>query len=77
MWPFKNLMNIVLFALLVSYFLTLLVPDGLFSRHGSIAQFGILFFFMFKWVAAVILFYGLAQGKNFNDAIWNSRYINY
>lgn len=75
MWPFKNVINLGLFTLLVSYFLTLLIPAGLFSKSSSTAEFGILFFFMFKSVAAVVVFYGFAQGKNFSNAIWNSKYM--
>lgn len=76
MWPFKNIVNLAWFTLLISYLLTLLIPDGLFSRSSSMAEFGILFFFMFKMIASVVLYYGFAQGKNFSNAIWNSRYIN-
>ena len=75
-WPFKNMVNLVLFALLISYFVTLLVPTGLFSKTNSTAEFWIIYFFMFKWIAAVIIFYGFALGKNFNPAIWNSKYFN-
>jgi len=76
MWPFKNIVNLVWFVLLVSFLLTMLIPDGLFSRTSSGAQFGLLFFFVFKMIGAIVLYYGFAQGKNFSNAIWNSRYIN-
>jgi len=33
-----------------------------------------VYFFMFKAIAAIVLFYGFALGKNFNPAIWNSKY---
>jgi len=61
---------------LVSGILTYLIPDGLFSKQSSTANMLMLFLFMFKSVAAVVLFYGFALGKNFNTAIWNSKYIN-
>jgi hypothetical protein len=76
MWPFKNIVNLALIVLLTSFFATLMVPEGLFSKANSNAQFWILFFFMFKSVAAVVIFYGFALGKNFNPAIWNSKYFN-
>ena len=76
MWPFKNIVNLVWFVLLISFLLTMLIPDGLFSRTSSGAQFGLLFFFVFKMIGAIVLYYGFAQGKNFSNAIWNSRYIN-
>lgn len=75
MWPFKNIVNLAFFVLLISYLCTLLIPNGLFSKSSSAAEFGILFFFMFKSIVAVVVFYGFAQGKNFSNAIWNSRYI--
>lgn len=76
MWPFKNIVNLALVVFAVSYLVTLLVPDGLFSKTSTTAQFWIILFFMFKCLAAVVIFYGFALGKNFNPAIWNSKYFN-
>lgn len=75
-WPFKDISNLTVVVLLASYLLTLLIPDGLFSKSGSATEFWIIFFFMFKSMAAVVIFYGFALGKNFNPAIWNSKYFN-
>ncbi len=75
-WPFKGIVNLTITALILSYFVALLVPDGLFSKESSMAEFMIVYFFMFKSIAAVIIFYGFALGKNFNPAIWNSKYFN-
>ncbi len=76
MWPYKNFENLVFTIFLISIFLTLLIPDGLFSKEQSINQTFIVFLFMFKWVAAIVLFYGVALGKNFNNQMWNSKYFN-
>ena len=75
-WPFKNVLNFLLVLVAASYLATLLVPDGLFSKSSSSAQFLIIFFFTFKSSVAVALFYGFALGKNFNPFIWNSKYFN-
>ncbi len=75
-WPFKNVINLAWVVVLVSYLLTLMIPEGLFSKSGSSAEFWIIFFFMFKSLASVVIFYGFALGKNFNPAIWNSKYFN-
>ncbi|MGB5236627.1 MAG: hypothetical protein WBM43_09875 [Flavobacteriaceae bacterium] len=75
-WPFKNISNLAAVVLLASYILTLLIPEGLFSKSGTSTEFLIVFFFMFKSMAAVVIFYGFALGKNFNPAIWNSKYFN-
>ena len=63
-------------VLLMSYLLTLMIPEGLFSKRASTTEFWIVFFFMFKSMAAVVIYYGFALGKNFNPAIWNSKYFN-
>lgn len=76
MWPFKNVGNLLFVIVLISYLATLLIPNGLFSKSNSVAEFGILFFFMFKSIIAVAVFYGFALGKNFSPAIWNSKYYN-
>lgn len=76
MWPFKNIINLTVLVILISYLVTLLVPSGLFSKSNSTAEFWIIFFFMFKCIASVVIFYGFALGKNFNPAIWNSKYFN-
>ena len=75
-WPFKDIVNLTLLVLLISYLTTLIVPNGLFSRNNSSAEFWIIFFFMFKCIASVVIFYGFALGKNFNPAIWRSKYLN-
>ena len=75
-WPFKNVLNLTALVVLISYLATLLVPEGLFSKSSSSAEFWIIFLFMFKSIAAVVIFYGFALGKNFNPAIWNSKYFN-
>ena len=76
MWFFKGFENLVLLTFLISLFLTFLVPDGLFGKEYSVSNFLMIFLFMFKSVAAVVIFYGFALGKNFNTAIWNSKYYN-
>ena len=76
MWFFKSFENLIVLTFLVSLLLTFLVPDGLFTKENSTNNFIMIFFFMFKSTAAVVLFYGFALGKNFNTAIWNSKYFN-
>lgn len=75
MLPFKNIVNLLLVIIVMSYCATLMIPSGLFSKSDSSAQFWIMCFFMFKTIAAITIFYGFAKGKNFNPAIWNSKFI--
>jgi hypothetical protein len=76
MWPFKGMVNLSILVLLLSFLITLVIPDGLFSKSNSTSEFLIINFFMFKCIASVVIFYGFALGKNFNPAIWNSKYFN-
>lgn len=76
MLPFKTFENLVIFTLLISFLTTLIVPNGLFSHEMTASEFWMIFFFMFKSVAAIVIYYGFAAGKNFNTAIWDSKYFN-
>jgi hypothetical protein len=76
MWPFKNIVNLALLVFCISYVITRMIPEGLFSKTSTSAEFWLVFFFMFKSIAAIVIFYGFAMGKNFNPAIWNSKYFN-
>jgi hypothetical protein len=74
--PFKNFENLMLLTALVSLIASFFVPKGLLSIETSGVQFLLIFLFMFKSVAAVVLYYSFAAGKNFNTAIWDSKYSN-
>lgn len=74
MWPFKNIWNLLLTVLAVSWVATEMTPMGLFTKTPDQASYWMLYFFMFKAIASIVLFYGFALGKNFNPAIWNSKY---
>ena len=74
-WPFKNIVNLTIMVVLISYCITYMVPEGLFSKQNSAAEFWIIFLFFFKSIAAIVIFYGFALGKNFNPAIWSSKFL--
>tara|TARA_B100000768_G_scaffold176421_1_gene189145 strand:- start:1688 stop:2326 length:639 start_codon:yes stop_codon:yes gene_type:complete len=77
MWPFKNLKNISLFILIISFFVTLIIPNGLFVYDNSPnIEFFITYLFILKSIVAIVLFFGFSLGKNFNTAIWNRKYFN-
>ena len=76
MWPFKQLENFIVLLLLVSLILTSLVPQGMFSQQQTTGEFFMIYFFMFKWVGGMSLFYGFKYGKNFSEAIWRSKFYN-
>ena len=74
MWPFKNIWNLLLTLLVVSWGVTLITPMAIFTKTTSWTTFWMVYFFNFKAIASVVLFSGFALGKNFNPAIWNSKY---
>ncbi len=77
MWPYKNFENLIVLILLVSILLTAIAPMQVFTKgEVTIIEYFLLFLFMFKAVGGIVLFYGFAKGKNFNEAIWNSKYYN-
>ncbi|MDT0648358.1 hypothetical protein RM545_16830 [Zunongwangia sp. F260] len=76
MWPFRTFENFALVLIISSFLLALLVPDGMFSPRQTTAEFFMIFFFMFKWVAGLAIFFGIKKGKNFSSEIWNSKYYN-
>lgn len=76
MLPFKNIGNLLITTLLVSIFVTGLIPDGFFGNKTTSSQAGIIFLFMFNMIAGMVIYYGFATGKNFSNAIWNSKYFN-
>ncbi|SCY12569.1 hypothetical protein SAMN05192588_1273 [Nonlabens sp. Hel1_33_55] len=75
-WPFKSFENLIICTILVSLVAAYAVPNGIFSKDTSGVQFVLIFFFTFKSIAAMVLYYSFAAGKNFNTAIWNSKYFN-
>ncbi|WP_073191876.1 hypothetical protein [Psychroflexus salarius] len=77
MWPFKCFENFMLTVFITALLTTSLVPNGFFmDPENSGTEFFLLFIFMFKWIGGVALYYGFAKGKNFNEAIWKSKYYN-
>ena len=74
MWPFKNIWNLLVLIMGISWISTSLTPMAIFSKTTSWSTYWMVYFFMFKAIASIVLFYGFALGKNFNPAIWNSKY---
>ena len=74
MWPFRSITNLLLTLLFLSYFVTLITPISIFTKNPNSSGFWILFLFMFKALVSIVLFLGVALGKNFNPKIWNSKY---
>ncbi|WP_424493981.1 hypothetical protein [Salinimicrobium sp. GXAS 041] len=75
-WPLKNMENLMIFTLIFSLATTFVLRALFFSQYQESAQFIMLFLFTFKSMVALLVFSGVALGKNFNTGIWNSKYYN-
>ena len=76
MWPFKNIITSIVSILLLSLMLTSFMPLTIFSAEPNWSDFLLIFLFMFKSIAAIVIYYSFAAGKNFSRAIWDSTYYN-
>ena len=75
-WPLKTFENLILTIFVASILLTAITPLHLLSQGSPTLEYLLFFLFVFKGVAATVLYYGFAKGKNFNNAIWRSKYYN-
>ena len=71
--PFKNLLNFVLFCVVISLGLTFLMPTEKLAQTVPLAPV-LVFLFLLKGVIASISYYFFLAGKNFNSEIWNRKF---
>lgn len=76
MWPYKNFENLVFTVAVLSFLITALMPIQWFTPKANFQEYLFLFLIIFKGVGGMVIFYGFSKGKNFNGAIWNSKYYN-
>lgn len=75
-WPVKSMENLAIFTLVFSLLATLIFRELFFDQYRSTSEFIMLYMFTVKSMVALLVFYGFALGKNFNTAIWRSKYYN-
>ncbi len=71
--PFKNLMNFVMFCVIISLGLTVLMPTEKLAQTVPLAPV-LIFLFLLKGVIASLSYYFFLSGKNFNSEIWNRKF---
>lgn len=76
MWPYKSFDNLVFMVILLSILLTALTPMQWLTPTAGIGEYLFLAFFIFIGMGGMVILYGFSKGKNFNGAIWNSKYYN-
>ncbi len=76
MWPYKSFDNLVFAVFVLSILLTSIAPMHLLTPNPGIGQYIFLAFYIFTAVGGMVILYGFSKGKNFNGAIWDSKYYN-
>lgn len=76
MKPFKNIVNLVFTLFIISILSTNLLIETRYGSRLSGGEMMIVFLFVFKSFVAIVLYYGIALGKNFSNVIWDSKYFN-
>src|SRR5690606_8248338 len=72
--PFQSFLYLAITIIALSWIVANIIPLELFTPKQGRIYFWILFLFVFKMIGTITIFYGVALGKNFNPAIWNSKY---
>lgn len=76
MWPLRNLENLLIFCFFSSFLLTFGIREIFFPQFRESSQFLILYMYSFKFVVALLFFYGISLGKNVSSGNWNSKFYN-
>lgn len=76
MWPYKSFDNLVFMVVVLSILLTSIVPMHWLTPNPGIGEYLFLAFFIFTGMGGMVILYGFSKGKNFNGAIWMSKYYN-
>jgi hypothetical protein len=67
---------LVFTVVVLSILLTAIVPMQWLTPQAGIGEYLFLAFFIFIGMGGMVILYGFSKGKNFNNAIWNSKYYN-
>ncbi|MGO3182199.1 MAG: hypothetical protein ACTIJ9_05135 [Aequorivita sp.] len=76
MWPYKSFDNLVFIVVVLSVLLTAITPMHWLTPNPGIGEYIFLAFFIFIGMGGMVILYGFSKGKNFNGAIWKSKYYN-
>jgi hypothetical protein len=74
--PFRNLSSFLVLLLAISFVLTFITPYDILGQVSPEIFKLLSFMFIFKSLCGIAIYYCFWKGKNFNEAIWNSKYYN-
>ncbi len=74
--PFRDFGSLLIFLFAISAFIAIVTPGNLFGPGNEDIFKVVCCLFIFKSLSAIALYFCFWQGKNFNEAIWNSSFYN-
>ena len=74
--PFRNLSSFFIFLMVASFGLAFIAPYDILGQVSPGIFRALSFLFIFKSLVGIALYYCFWKGKNFNEAIWNSKFYN-
>ena len=74
--PFRNLSSFFMFLMVISFGLAFIAPYDILGQVTPGIFRALSFLFIFKSLVGIALYYCFWKGKNFNEAIWNSKFYN-
>lgn len=74
--PFRDFGSLLVFLFAISALIALVTPGNLFGPGNEDIFKVVCGLFIFKSLSAIALYFSFWQGKNFNEAIWNSTFYN-
>lgn len=74
--PFRDFKSLLIFLFGISAFISFITPGNLFGPGNEDIFKVVCCLFIFKSLSAIALYFCFWQGKNFNEAIWNSTFYN-
>ena len=74
--PFRNLSSFFISLMIISFGLAFIAPYDILGQVTPGIFRALSFLFIFKSLVGIALYYCFWKGKNFNEAIWNSKFYN-
>lgn len=78
-WPFRSFKSLITTVALFTLTIVMAIPDSVYigpydKSSGAIRV--IFFFYLFIAFSGLTVLYGFSRLKNFNSALWNSKYMD-
>lgn len=78
-FPFRSFKTLLFCVAVLAFSVAMILPDSVYvgsSGQSSIPFRGVFFFYLLFALSGLTALYGFSRMKNFNGALWNSRYLD-